>query len=54
MFAWPELDLSEECKSFVDALLQLDPKQRLGSNGVNEIKVISNQSVAHFLGTSFF
>lgn len=36
---WPEdWDVPEEAKAFVHALLELEPKKRLGSQGVKEIK----------------
>jgi len=36
---WPEdWDVPEEAKAFVHALLELEPKKRLGSQGVDEIK----------------
>jgi serine/threonine protein kinase len=36
---WPEdWDVPEEAKAFVHALLELEPKKRLGSQGVEEIK----------------
>jgi len=38
-FEWPdEFGISVEARSFVDSLLQFDPKRRLGSNGVEVIK----------------
>jgi len=38
MVDWPEEIISDEGKDFVDQMLQLDPKDRLGTSGVNEIK----------------
>lgn len=40
MYDWPEeLDISDRAKDFVDKLLSLDPKQRLGADGIQSIKV---------------
>jgi len=41
MLDWPEdgdEDVPESAKDFVDQMLQLDPKDRLGSHGVKELK----------------
>jgi len=39
MFEWPdEVPVSDEAKDFVDSLLQLDPKRRLGAKGSEEVK----------------